>query len=124
VQKPHCRPCASRKAAWRGCSVPSAAARPSTVPTSTPVRLHGEEQAGAHGLAIQQHGARTTDAVLAPHVRAREPQLVAQEVAQEEAGLHGGAVRGTPLTVRAISWASGNGGGGRGGVGAGWVSNR
>ena len=36
VQKPHCRPCISRKASCSTCSVPSAAAMPSMVRISAP----------------------------------------------------------------------------------------
>src|SRR5439155_20957359 len=48
------------------------------------VRLHREHQAGAHRLAVEQHGAGAAHAVLAADVGAGEPQVLAQEVAQEE----------------------------------------
>ena len=44
------------------------------------VRLGGEHQTAAHRRAVHAHGARAADAVLAADVRAREPQLVAEEV--------------------------------------------
>jgi hypothetical protein len=46
------------------------------------VRLGGEHQTAAHRRAVHAHGARAADAVLAAHVRAREPQLVAEKVDQ------------------------------------------
>ena len=46
------------------------APRPSTVVTLRAVGLHREHQAGAHRLAVQQHGAGAADAVLAADVRA------------------------------------------------------
>lgn len=50
-----------------------------------PVRLHREEEARAHRRAVKQHGASPAYAMLAPNVRARQPQIMAQEVAQQEA---------------------------------------
>ena len=84
VQKPHCSPWASRKADWSGCSALADGARPSTVVIVPPLGLYGEKQAGAHRLAVEQHGAGTAHAVLAAHMGAGETQLVAEEVAQEE----------------------------------------
>ena len=51
------------------------------------VGLHGEHQARAHGLAVEQHGAGAADAVLAAEVGAGEPAPLAQEVGQREPGL-------------------------------------
>src|SRR5439155_1467571 len=48
------------------------------------VRLHREHQAGAHRLAVEQHGAGAAHAVLAADVGAGEPQVLAEEVAQAE----------------------------------------
>ena len=62
------------------------------------VGLGGEHQAAAHGRAVHAHGARAADAVLAAHVRAREPEVVAEEVDEVLARLdvsgHGRAVDG------------------------------
>ena len=87
VQKPHCRPCASRNASCTVESVPSAAAKPSTVVTLGAVGLHREQQARAHGLAVEQDGARAADAVLAAEVRAGEVAVLAEEVGERLAGL-------------------------------------
>ena len=57
-----------------------------------PVGLHREHEAGAHRHAVQEDGAGPAHAVLAAHVGAGQPQLVAQEVAQEEAGFDGAGV--------------------------------
>ena len=48
------------------------------------VDLRGEQQARAHGDAVELHGARAADAVLAADVRPGEPELVAEEVGEEE----------------------------------------
>ena len=50
--------------------------------------LHREHEAGAHRRAVHQHGAGAADAVLAADVGAREPEVLAQEVAEEPARLH------------------------------------
>src|SRR6267378_550722 len=44
------------------------------------VRLHGEHQAAAHDIAVDPHGACAAHPVLAADMRAREAQLIAQEV--------------------------------------------
>src|SRR6267378_2170345 len=44
------------------------------------VRLHGEHQAAAHDIAVDPQGACAAHPVLAADVRAREAQLIAQEV--------------------------------------------
>ena len=57
------------------------------------VGLHREHQAGPDGCAVEQHGARAADAVLAPEVGAGEAAPLAQEVGEGQAGLDGGAPR-------------------------------
>ena len=52
------------------------------------VGLHREEQAGADGLAVEKDGAGAADAMLAAHVGAGQVQVVADEVAEQQAGLH------------------------------------
>ncbi len=59
------------------------------------VGLDGKDQTRAHGLAIQEHGARPAYAMLAAHVRSGEVQLVAQKVAQQQARLNGTFILGT-----------------------------
>jgi hypothetical protein len=49
------------------------------------VGLDCEHEARANGLPIKQDGARAAHAVLTTHVRAAQAQLVAKEVAQQEA---------------------------------------
>src|SRR5437667_35776 len=51
------------------------------------VRLHGEHQAGARGLAVDEHGAGAADAVLATDVGAGEAEVLAQEVHEQLARL-------------------------------------
>jgi hypothetical protein len=48
------------------------------------VRLDREHEAGAHRLPVQQDGTGAAHAVLAAHVRAREPEIMAQKVGKEE----------------------------------------
>ena len=67
-----------------------------------PVGLHGEQAAAAHGDAVEEHGARAADAVLAADVRPREAEPVAEEVGQQQPRLD--RLRTTrPLTVSSIS---------------------
>ena len=88
VQKPHWKPWLSRNACCIGCrSSPSAS--PSTVSDLVPARLHGEHEARAHGLAVDQHRARAAHAVLAPEVGAGQAEVLAQEVGQRHAHLGG-----------------------------------
>ena len=68
-------------------------------------RLHREHQARAHGLTVEQHGARAAHAVLAPEVGAREAEVLAEEVGERLAGL-GGALARAPFTVRRIGIVS------------------
>ena len=51
------------------------------------VGLHGEHQAGAHGHAVDQHGAGAAHAVLAAGMGAGEPEPVAQAIEQAGARL-------------------------------------
>ena len=58
------------------------------------IGLHGEHQAGAHRLAIEQHGAGAAHAVLAAGMGAVEQKILAQRIEQCLARLDvGGAVR-------------------------------
>ena len=63
-------------------------ASPSTVVTSCPSACTASSRQERTGCAVEQHRARPADAVLAPHVGAGEPQVVAQEVRQQAAGRH------------------------------------
>src|ERR1051325_3096724 len=51
------------------------------------VGLHREHDAGAHRLAVEQHGACAAYAVLATEMRSGEPQLAAKEVGEMQARL-------------------------------------
>ena len=57
------------------------------------VGLDGEDEARADGGAVEADGAGAADAVLASDVRAGQPEAVAQEVGEQQAGLD--AARGT-----------------------------
>ncbi len=48
-------------------------------------RLHGEHQAGTHGLAIEQDGAGAADPVLAADMGTGQRQIVAEEIAEQHA---------------------------------------
>jgi hypothetical protein len=75
VQKPHCRPWQARKAACIGCSVPSAAARPSMVVTAGALRLRGQHVAALHRLAVHVHGAGAALRGVAADVGAGQAQV-------------------------------------------------
>ena len=47
------------------------------------VGLHREHEARAHWLAVELHGARAADTVLAANVRASQSHLMADEVRQQ-----------------------------------------
>jgi hypothetical protein len=47
------------------------------------IQLHGQHQARADRLAIEQHGAGTAHPVLTTDVGAGQPEVVAQEIAQQ-----------------------------------------
>ena len=49
------------------------------------VGLDGKHDASADSLTVEQNRARTTDAVLAADVGAGEPELLADEIAQQQA---------------------------------------
>ncbi len=49
------------------------------------VGLHGEHQAGAYGLAVEQDGAGAADAVLAADMGAGQRQIVTQKIAEQQA---------------------------------------
>ncbi len=58
------------------------------------VGLDREHQAGAHRLAIDQHGAGTADAVLAAGMGAVEQKILTQRIEQRLARLHLGGADG------------------------------
>ena len=103
-----CRACRIRTAARGGSGRPPAAgAAPVAVARQAldgvhpaAVGLHGEDEAGARGLAVHQHGAGPAGAVLAAEVRAREAEVLAQQIREEHARDHArpalGAVHGQP----------------------------
>ena len=51
------------------------------------IGLHGQHDARACGLTVEQDRARTAHPVLAPDVRAGETEILANEVAEEQARL-------------------------------------
>jgi hypothetical protein len=46
------------------------------------VRLHGQQEAGTHRLAIEEYRAGAAGPLLAAHMGAAEAELVAEEIAQ------------------------------------------
>ena len=62
------------------------------------VGLHGEHETRPHGVAVEQDGARSAHAVLAPEVRAGEPAVLPQGVGEHLAWLDREGTR-SPLTV-------------------------
>ena len=51
------------------------------------IGLYGKGQAGSHAVAVHQHRAGATDAVLAADMGSREIDILAEEVDQEKARL-------------------------------------
>ena len=74
------------KARCSGCSV-VAVREPFDRADLLALRLHGEHQAGAHRLAVEDHRAGAADAVLAADMRAGLPAIVADGVDQRLARL-------------------------------------
>ena len=66
------------------------------------VDLRGEQEARAHGDAVQAHRAGAADAVLAADVRPGQPDRVAQEVGQQRAAAPPPRGLAVPLTVTSI----------------------
>ena len=62
---------------------PPAMPRPSTVAISGAIGLHGERQAGAHAVAVDQDRAGAADAVLAADVGAGQAKFAAQEIGEQ-----------------------------------------
>ena len=56
------------------------------------VRLDGEQRAGLDRLAVEMHRARAAVGRVAADVRAGQPERLAQEVDQEQAGFDLGAL--------------------------------
>ena len=50
--------------------------------------VHGQRAAGAHGLPVEQHGARPADLHVARALRPRQAEAVAEEVEQQLLGRH------------------------------------
>src|SRR5438270_13498710 len=61
-----------------------------------PVGLCGEQEAGAHRPAVQQHRAGAADALLAAEVRPGQPDAVPYQIGQREAD---GVAAGPDLSV-------------------------
>ena len=74
VQKPHWSAWWRRNASWSGVSV-AVAREPLDRDDLGAVDLHREEEARAHGDAVEPHRARAADAVLAADVRPGEAEL-------------------------------------------------
>jgi hypothetical protein len=56
-------------------------------PQIVAVGLNREHDARSNGLAVEQDGAGAADTVLAADVRAGEPEIVSDEIAEEQAWL-------------------------------------
>ena len=86
VQKPHCRPWHSANACCTGPSEPSGPASPSTVVISQSTAETANIRHDRTGRAVDQHGARAADAVLAADVRAGQAEVVTQRVGEQPPG--------------------------------------
>ena len=78
VQKPHCRPCSSVKAAWMGWSV-AALLQPLDRADLAAIGLHGEGRTRLDRDAVQQDGAHAAARRVAADVRAGESKFLSQE---------------------------------------------
>src|SRR5262249_4828758 len=58
-----------------------------------PVRLDGEHEARADGLAVDEHGAGAARSVLAADVGSGEPEVVAEEVDEQPTRFHSLLIR-------------------------------
>ena len=92
VQKPHCRPWCSRKAACIGCSS-SPWPRPSMVVTVAPSQESASVVQALHGPAVDMHDAGAALAGVAADVRAGQAQVLAQELHEQRARLDVGCDR-------------------------------
>ncbi len=79
------------KPSWSGWSLPSCS-RPSTVMIVAAVGLHREDGAGLHRPAVQEDGAGAAVRRVAADVGAGEPQVLADEVDEQQARLDVGLV--------------------------------
>ena len=57
-------------------------------PQLASIRLHGEDETRPHGGAVHLDGTGAANAVLAPEVQARQPEVLAEEVTEQQARLH------------------------------------
>ncbi len=80
------------KACCIGCSVPSAAARPSIVVICLPCAASRERQARQHPLTVDMHGAGAALAVVAAFLGAGQVHVLAQRVQKGGAHIHHHAV--------------------------------
>ena len=85
MQKPHCSAWWRRNASCSAESGPSGIGQRLDRLDVAALGLRREHQAGAHGAAVELHGAGAADAVLAADVRAAQAERVAQEVGQQQA---------------------------------------
>ena len=75
--------------------------KPSIVRTDGAVAHHRIGDAGACRVAVQQQGARTARALLAPQMRGRQVKLLSKEIGKMRARLHGFGQR-RPFTLSVI----------------------
>ena len=87
VQKPHCAAKPSAKARCSGCSSPPSARPSSVVDRASVARAARERQAGELQLAVDQHRAGAAGALPAAVLGRGQPELVAQHVDEQRAGL-------------------------------------
>jgi len=84
VQKPHLPPC--HQGALQRVQL-LASGEPLNRAHRASLRLHCEHQAGADGVAVDEHSASAADAVLTTHMRAGQAAFVADGIEQGPARL-------------------------------------
>jgi hypothetical protein len=102
MQNAHWKPCSSTTACCTGCSVPSAAARPSIVVTLLAAHRVRQHRAAIVRHVVDQHRARSALGAVAAQLGSRQPQLVAQRPGQRLLLHHFHAPR-LPFTFSVIS---------------------
>ena len=75
------------KCGLKGIQLPRCSGEAFNGPQIVAVRLDREHDARPNRLAVEQDGARPADAMFAADMRAGEPEIVSDEIAQEQARL-------------------------------------
>ena len=92
VQKPHCSACALSERGLQRIQLAVGRGQALDGLDVVAVGLHREHDARPRRLAVEEDRARAADAVLAPDVRAGQAEILAEEIAEQQARLDLAAV--------------------------------